>query len=72
MYFGIQGFLTKWVYGLSAAILAFLFARFGNSPEEPLGVLLVGPVGGAACLVAAGLFALYPERAVKAEAASVD
>lgn len=64
MFFGIQGFCTKFVYGVSGAILSFLFARFGNSAEEPLGVLLVGPVAGALCLVSALLYALYPEREV--------
>jgi GPH family glycoside/pentoside/hexuronide:cation symporter len=66
MYFGVQGFLTKWMYGIAAATLAFLFSRFGKSPTEPLGVLLVGPIGAVAALIAAGLFALYPEQRVLA------
>lgn len=60
MYFGVQGFLTKWVYGLSLAVLTFLLARFGNAPASPLGVVLLGPVAGAGCLLAALLFARYP------------
>jgi hypothetical protein len=48
-------------------LLSYLFARFGNSQAEPLGVILVGPVGGVLCLVAAGLYALYPEQQVLAE-----
>lgn len=68
MFFGIQGLCTKFVYGISGAILAFLFARFGNSAEEPLGVLLVGPVAASLCLVSALLYMLYPEREVLAEA----
>lgn len=67
MYFGVQGLCTKFVYGVSGAILAFLFARFGNSAAEPLGVLLVGPVAGVLCLVSALLYALYPEAQVLAE-----
>ncbi len=67
MYFGVQGFLTKWMYGIAAATLAFLFSRFGKSPEEALGVLLVGPVGAVAALLAAGVFALYPEQRVLAQ-----
>ena len=67
MYFGMQGLATKSLYGVSGAILAFLFARFGKSPEEPLGVLLVGPVAGALCLVSTLLYARYPERQVLAE-----
>ncbi len=69
MFFGIQGLCTKFVYGISGAILAFLFARFGNSAEEPLGVLLVGPVAAGLCLVSALLYTLYPEHEVLSEAA---
>lgn len=64
MYFGMQGFLTKWVYGVALALMALLFSRFGNSAEEPLGVLLVGPIAGACCAVAAVLYLRYPEQAV--------
>ena len=64
MYFGAQGLLTKWVYGASAAILSLLFVKFGNSRAEPTGVLLVGPVAAAFCLVSALLYARYPERQV--------
>lgn len=62
MYFGVQGFLTKWIYGVSLWALTFLLSRFGSRPEEPLGVLLVGPVAGAACLLSLALYARYPER----------
>jgi GPH family glycoside/pentoside/hexuronide:cation symporter len=67
MYFGMQGFITKLPYGVSAAILAYLFQSFGASPEEPLGVLLVGPIAGGFCLLSTLLFLLYPERAVLEE-----
>jgi GPH family glycoside/pentoside/hexuronide:cation symporter len=62
MYFGVQGLLTKWMYGVSLWVMTYLLARFGNSAEQPLGVLLVGPVAGAACLLSLLLFARYPER----------
>jgi len=68
MFFGMQGFCTKFMYGVSTAILAFLFGRFGNSADEPLGVLLVGPVAAACCLVSALLYTLYPEHQVLADA----
>jgi len=68
MFYGVQGLLTKWVYAASLALLSFLFARFGNSPEEPLGVMLVGPVAAGLCALSMGLFALYPERRLLAEA----
>ena len=67
MYFGVQGFLTKWMYGVSLWGLTFLFSRFGNSFELPGGIRLVGPVAGVACLVATALFARYPEHEILAE-----
>lgn len=72
MFFGIQGLCTKFVYGVSGAILSFLFARFGNSADEPLGVLLVGPVAAGLCLVSALLYTLYPEQDVLAEARTAE
>jgi GPH family glycoside/pentoside/hexuronide:cation symporter len=62
MFFGVQGFLTKWVYGVSIWIFTWLLARFGNSPEEPWGVILVGPVAALFALLALVLYAFYPER----------
>ena len=62
MYFGVQGLTTKMLYGVSNAILAWLFSAYGKSPDEPLGVLLVGPVAAAFCLVSTLLFLRYPER----------
>lgn len=64
MYFGVQGFLTKWMFGLGSATVAFLLARFGKSPEEPLGVLLIGPVAALACFLSGVVYARYPEREV--------
>jgi len=62
MFFGTQGLLTKWVYGASAWMLSYLLAEFGRSPEDPLGVQLVGPVAGLACLLSVVLYAFYPEQ----------
>jgi GPH family glycoside/pentoside/hexuronide:cation symporter len=66
IYFGVQGLVTKFLYGISSAILAFLFARFGNSVADPHGVLLVGPVAAAFCLASVFLFMRYPEKEVLA------
>jgi GPH family glycoside/pentoside/hexuronide:cation symporter len=68
MYYGAQGLFTKWAYAASATVMSYLFVAYGNSREEPLGVLLVGPVAGGLCLLAAALYALYPEREVVAAA----
>ena len=67
MYFGVQGFLTKWMYGISLWALTYLLSRFGNSVEEPGGVILIGPVAGVACLAAALLFQRYPEGEIVAD-----
>jgi GPH family glycoside/pentoside/hexuronide:cation symporter len=64
LYYGVQGFLVKWVLGLGAAIVAFLFSRFGNSATEPLGVLLIGPAAAAISFLAALGFLRYPEGKV--------
>lgn len=72
MYFGAQGLLTKWVYGLSTALLSWLFIAFGNSSDRATGVLLVGPIAGASCLASACVYALYPERRVLAERVALE
>ncbi len=61
IYFGVQGLGTKGMYGLASAILAYLFASFGKSPEEPLGVLLVGPIAAAFVAASAVVLLFYPE-----------
>ncbi|MFP6836416.1 MAG: MFS transporter [Pseudomonadales bacterium] len=71
MYYGVQGLLTKWVYAVAAAILSYLLSAYGRSAEEPLGVLLIGPVAGTFCVIAAMLYTLYPEKTVRAEAESL-
>lgn len=64
MYYGVQGFLTKWVYGVSLWAFTFLLARFGASPDAASGVLLVGPVAAVTCLLSIVVYARYPEREV--------
>ena len=68
MYYGVQGLMTKWVHAASAALMSFLLSAYGRSAAEPLGVLLIGPVAGGLCLIAAGFYACYPEKRVRAEA----
>lgn len=65
MYYGVQGLFSKWVYAAAAAILSFLLSAYGRSAEEPLGVLLIGPVAGTFCVIAACLYMLYPEQQVR-------
>ncbi len=68
MYYGVQGLMTKWVHAASAALMSYLLAAYGRSAAEPLGVLLIGPVAGGLCLIAAGCYACYPEKRVRADA----
>jgi GPH family glycoside/pentoside/hexuronide:cation symporter len=65
MYYGVQGLFTKWVYAAAAAILSYLLSAYGRSAEEPLGVLLIGPVAGSFCVIAALFYSLYPEQEVR-------
>ena len=69
MYFGVQGLLTKWAYGVATWILTLLLSRWGNSPDEPWGVVLVGPVAAVCSVVALVLYAFYPESQVIASVA---
>jgi GPH family glycoside/pentoside/hexuronide:cation symporter len=64
MFFGMQGFFTKWMYGLSLWLFTLLLSRHGNSPDEPGGVILVGPVAAACSLLALLVYSRYPEREV--------
>jgi GPH family glycoside/pentoside/hexuronide:cation symporter len=66
MYFGIQGLVTKWMYGVAIWVFTFLLSRYGNSPEQPWGVIAVGPVAAGACLVSLAIFSSYPERRILA------
>ncbi len=57
---GLVRAFDKWAFGLAAALIAFLFSRFGKSPSEPLGVLMIGPIAGAAGLISAVIFSRFP------------
>ncbi len=46
MYMGIQGVLQKSTIALAPAIVSVLFRVYGYSQGNPLGVYLMGPVGG--------------------------
>ncbi len=45
-YWGVQGIFGKAAIGLGPVMLSLLFSLFGYSTERPLGIYLVGPVGG--------------------------
>ena len=60
MYFGMQGLMTKVSFGVGPLVATQLFAIFGNTGEEPLGILLCGPVAGLAALLGWFAFRRYP------------
>jgi GPH family glycoside/pentoside/hexuronide:cation symporter len=60
MYFGMQGLMTKVSFGLGPLVATQLFARFGNTAEQPLGILLCGPVAAALGVLGWLAFRRYP------------
>ncbi len=62
VFLGVAHAVGKWGHGISSAVIAFLFARFGNGPDNPLGVQLVGPIAALAAFAALGVFARFPDR----------
>ncbi len=64
MYFGVQGLVLKIVMGVSSLMTGFLLQYFGQSPAEPLGVRLTGPVAALFILLGALAFLRYPEKEV--------
>jgi glycoside/pentoside/hexuronide:cation symporter, GPH family len=61
MFYGVNGFVAKVNFGVSAAVSAALLQSFGS----PSGLQVTGPVGGAAALLGAWLFRRYPESVVE-------
>ncbi len=60
MYWGVQGILQKSAVALGPALVSTLFSLFGYSFERPLGIYLVGPVGGFLLVAGWSVFRLYP------------
>ena len=60
MYFGMQGLLTKVSFGVGPLVATLLFTFFGNTADEPLGILLCGPVAGVLALLGWLAFRRYP------------
>ena len=65
MYFGAQGFFSKVFIGLAGAGALYIMSKFGTTPNAvPVaeGVLLVGPIAGAFCVLGLWMFRKYPEK----------
>jgi GPH family glycoside/pentoside/hexuronide:cation symporter len=60
MYFGMQGLMTKISFGVGPLVATQLFTRFGNTADQPLGILLCGPAAGVLGLLGWLAFRRYP------------
>lgn len=59
MFFGAQGLIIKIVIGLSSFVTPFIFATFGYSAEQSLGLQLVGPISGVFILLGMWVLSFY-------------
>ncbi|MBW1873177.1 MAG: MFS transporter [Deltaproteobacteria bacterium] len=60
VYNGMEGLIMKVAAGLGPLIAGIIFAVFGASVEDSLGVRICGPVAGVCLLIAAYAFTKYP------------
>jgi len=60
LYNGMEGLFTRSASGLAWVLASLLFAAFGNTLADPLGILLCGPVAGAILLLGILCFRKYP------------
>ncbi len=60
IYNGMEGLFSRSGSGFAWLLSSLLFFLFGNSVENPLGILLTGPVGGILVFVGMLLFRKYP------------
>jgi GPH family glycoside/pentoside/hexuronide:cation symporter len=60
VYNGMEGFIMKMAAGLGPFLVGMIFAAFGNTAENPTGILICGPVAGVCLLIAAFAFTKYP------------
>ncbi|MCL1986844.1 MAG: MFS transporter [Firmicutes bacterium] len=51
MFFGVQGLINKIMVAIASFIVGLILSGFGNSIEQPLGVILIGPLAAVAALV---------------------
>ncbi len=66
MYYGAQGLIMKIAFALSSVLMGVLFQYFGQTPEQPLGIQLTGPVAAVFVLIGLIVFSRFPEKEVTA------
>jgi len=60
LYNGMEGLFTRSASGLAWVLASLLFAVFGNTAENPLGIFLCGPIAAAILLAGILWFRRYP------------
>jgi len=60
VYNGMEGLIMKVAAGLGPLVAGLIFAIFGASKAENLGIRICGPVAGVCLLIAAYAFSKYP------------
>lgn len=60
IYFGANGLITKIAIGISMFALTQLLHHFGKTIEEPLGIIIVGPIAGIITFIGLIIFLKYP------------
>lgn len=61
IYFGVQGLVMKFFIGIVSLVTSLLYQFFGNTPQNPLGILLTGPIVSIFALFAVIMFLFYPD-----------
>ncbi len=61
IYYGLQGLLQKGVIGVVTLASGLLFDLFGNTPTDPLGIRLTGPIGAAFAVASVIIMLRYPD-----------
>ena len=60
VYNGMEGLIMKFAAGLGPLLVGIIFSAFGNTLENPTGIIICGPVSGVCLLAAAYAFTRYP------------
>ncbi len=60
MYNGVEGLVTKIAEGVGPVVAAGMFAWFGATRDDPLGVVLAGPAAAVFCLLGWWFFRRFP------------
>lgn len=61
IYYGLQGLLQKAAIGVVTLASGLLFDIFGNTPADPLGIRLTGPIGALFAVASVLIMRAYPD-----------